>query len=121
MKVKLTSLRFLIGFLFLIAFFLSFIFPPNSFCEERYELKVDGLSCSFCAYGLERKLRKIDGVKNLEIIINEGKVILTSYREIPLDVIRKAVEDSGFTLRELKLISKEGVNESDQKTRKESM
>ena len=97
----------LLGISFLFVFFLSFVLPQSSFSEEnyqikKYELEVDGLSCSFCAYGLERKLKKIDGVKNLEIIINEGKVILTSDREIPLDVIRKAVEDAGFTMREMK-------------------
>lgn len=105
MKVKLQIS--LLGFFLLFTLFLSFAFLPSSFSEERYqikkyELEVDGLSCSFCAYGLERKLKKIDGVKNLEIIINEGKVILTSDREIPFDVIRKAVEDAGFTLKELK-------------------
>ncbi len=111
MKVKL-QIAFSLGFFLLFTFFLSFAFLPSLFSEEvyqikKYELEVDGLSCSFCAYGLERKLKKIDGVKNLEIIINEGKVILTSDREIPLDVIRKAVEDAGFTLRELKHLPNE--------------
>ena len=30
-------------------------------------IEVDGLACPFCAYGLEKNLKEIDGVENIEI------------------------------------------------------
>ena len=40
-------------------------------------VQVDGLSCPFCAYGLEKKLKNIDGVASLKIDIDEGLVTLS--------------------------------------------
>ena len=36
-------------------------------------VQVDGLSCPFCAYGLEKKLRRVDNVAELEIQVGEGR------------------------------------------------
>lgn len=64
-------------------------------------LRVDGLACPFCAYGLEKKLKKLEGVEDFDIKINEGKVILTWKKDKPLNIenIDNAVENAGFTLR----------------------
>ncbi len=45
--------------------------------EQKVRVRVDGLSCSFCAYGLEKKLLEIDGVKSIEISIDDGVALLT--------------------------------------------
>jgi len=39
-------------------------------------IQVDGLSCPFCAYGLEKHLKKIKGVKYVEINMKSGNVIV---------------------------------------------
>jgi len=31
------------------------------------KIRVDGPACPFCAYGLEKKLKRVEGVKDLEI------------------------------------------------------
>ncbi len=79
-------------------------------------LKVDGLACPFCAYGLEKKLKKVEGVEKLEIDIEAGKVALEVKAGIRLTAasgkeekapeglvarVRKAVREGGFTPREL--------------------
>jgi len=67
-------------------------------------IRVDGLSCPFCAYGLEKKLKKVDGAANLHIELEEGIVTL----EVPKDKkptaesLKKVVTDAGFTPREIK-------------------
>ena len=71
------------------------------------QIRVDGLSCPFCAYGLEKKLKKIDGAANLLIELEEGIVSL----DVPTDKkpseedLRKVVTDAGFTPREIKFSS----------------
>lgn len=33
--------------------------------QPRYQIEVAGLACPFCAYGIEKKLRAIEGVGRL--------------------------------------------------------
>lgn len=68
-------------------------------------LRVDGLSCPFCAYGLEKRLKKVDGVRDMEISINTGVVTLkiTDGKTPNLSLIREAVKGAGFTTREIRI------------------
>ncbi|MFQ5736448.1 MAG: heavy-metal-associated domain-containing protein [Thermodesulfobacteriota bacterium] len=64
-------------------------------------ITVDGLSCPFCAYGLEKKLKKMEGVENLVIDIENGRVeiILKDKSYYDQDELRRLVKDAGFTPR----------------------
>lgn len=66
-----------------------------------YRLRVDGLACPFCAYGVEKKLSDLEGVEGLTFEINAGIVVVTMARGTALDeaMARKAVSEAGFTLR----------------------
>ena len=65
------------------------------------KLEVDGLSCPFCAYGLEKKLKKIPGAEDIYISIKEGFATLKIQRqEKPAeDVLIQVVKEAGFTPR----------------------
>jgi mercuric ion binding protein len=64
---------------------------------------VDGLACPFCAYGIEKKMKKLDGVEDIYVDINEGVVDLKLKKGATLaeEKIDKAVKDAGFTVRSL--------------------
>ena len=66
-----------------------------------YRLRVDGLACPFCAYGVEKKLSDRDGVASLTFESNAGIVVVIMARGTALDevVARTAVSEAGFTLR----------------------
>jgi mercuric ion binding protein len=68
-----------------------------------YRLHVDGLSCPFCAYGLEKKLGEVDGVQSLETNIKDGTVTVTMKDGAPLSEAsaKQAVKAAGFSLRKL--------------------
>ncbi len=72
-------------------------------------VQVDGLSCPFCAYGLEKKLRKVENVARIEIRVDEGRAVVTpeSGTSLELDELEQAVRDGGFTPREL-LVTAQG-------------
>jgi mercuric ion binding protein len=74
-----------------------------------YALAVDGLACPFCAYGIEKKLKAINGVVGLEVDIAKGVVRVTMAEGAKLDeaAARKAVEAAGFTLRRFDRIEKQ--------------
>lgn len=69
----------------------------------RYEMRVDGLACPFCAYGIEKKLNAVDGVSNINIDLDKGLVSVdmkegTSMSEKQM---KKLFNDSGFTYRSM--------------------
>ena len=66
-------------------------------------MRVDGLACAFCAYGLEKKLKKLDGVEEVKISLNEGRVWIRLKEGYSVDEqkLRKLVKESGFVLREI--------------------
>jgi copper chaperone CopZ len=68
-----------------------------------YQLRVEGLSCPFCAYGIEKKLGALEGVQGIETNIKDGIVIVTMKDGATLDEAsaRKAVKEAGFSLRKL--------------------
>ncbi|MBI4501669.1 MAG: heavy-metal-associated domain-containing protein [Gemmatimonadetes bacterium] len=65
---------------------------------ERITVTVNGLSCPFCAYGLEKRLKKLEGVESLSIDFNSGKVILAvrDGSKASDDRIRRLVKEGGF-------------------------
>lgn len=62
-------------------------------------VQVDGLSCPFCAYGLEKKLKKVENVGDLSIQIDKERAVLTPEAGTSLDLeeVEAAVRDGGFT------------------------
>lgn len=71
--------------------------------QQKVTLRVDGLACPFCAYGMEKKLKWLEGVEKLDIKINEGLVILYFQEGAKIDkeLIVKKVKEAGFTPREI--------------------
>ena len=66
-----------------------------------YKLYVDGLACPFCASGVEKQVGGLEDVETVKILINEGIVAVTMASGKTLDEAdaKRAVSDSGFTLR----------------------
>lgn len=71
-----------------------------------YELKVDGMSCPFCAHGVEKKLKGLDGVMAVEVNIGKGSVQVEMKQDSDLteDQAKKAVKDAGFSLKDFKKV-----------------
>ena len=66
-------------------------------------IAVDGLSCPFCAYGLEKHLKKIAGVESVEINMKSGKAIVRLKPDVQVDdaALKAAVKKAGFTARRI--------------------
>ncbi len=69
----------------------------------RYELRVDGLACPFCAYGIEKKLNAIDGVDEVDIDLNSGLVTVdvTEGTALNHSQMTELFNDAGFTYRSM--------------------
>jgi mercuric ion binding protein len=66
-------------------------------------IAVDGLSCPFCTYGLEKNLKKMDGIKTVNIDMKTGKatVVLKPDAHVDDQALRQAVKKAGFTARKI--------------------
>lgn len=69
------------------------------------ELRVNGLSCPFCVFGIEKKLLEIDGVQGVEVFLDAGRIALTFEpdSEALVSDLERAVEKAGFELVALRL------------------
>ena len=69
----------------------------------RYALRVDGLACPFCAYGIEKQLSQIEGVKSVTTDIGKGEVFveMADGRVLDPTTAERAVKKAGFKLRGL--------------------
>ncbi|HFE31878.1 MAG TPA: heavy-metal-associated domain-containing protein [Gammaproteobacteria bacterium] len=69
-----------------------------------YELRVDGMACAFCAYGIEKKFKKMDGVEGVDINLQKGLVQVKTREDktFTKTELKKLIHDSGFTLKSLK-------------------
>lgn len=73
--------------------------------QEKLVVRVDGLSCAYCAYSLEKKLQELDGVQVVTISLNNGsaEIRLAPENRQTLATIRKRSEDNGFTPKDAKV------------------
>lgn len=62
------------------------------------QVKILGMSCPFCAYGVEQKLKKLDGVEDLSVELETGIATLTMEEgaDVPNHTLKETVEDAGF-------------------------
>ncbi len=95
--MKILQLILIAGLLLLPVTFVSA--QENSM--QSVSIRVDGLSCPFCAYGLEKHLKKLNGVEAIKIDMKNGKVIvnLKQGTQVGDAVLKEAVKKAGFTAR----------------------
>ncbi len=74
--------------------------------ETKYVIEVNGLTCPFCAYGLEKKLKKVPGVQSVTIDLKNDQAVILAKAGQALDeqALRKAVRKAGFTVASLKKV-----------------
>jgi len=68
-----------------------------------YDMRVDGLACPFCAYGIEKKFTKTEGVKSVDIDLKNGLVIVKTKegKIFTENELKKIINDTGFTMKSM--------------------
>ena len=94
-------------------FFILYSTPVNAQTkpeQERVYIKIEikGMACPFCAYGMEKELKKVAGVDQVEIELKKG----LAYISTPIDQkptkesLEKIIIDGGFTVGEIEFSDK---------------
>lgn len=72
----------------------------------KVDQEVFGMDCAPCAYGLERGLKKMDGIEKVRVSLNDGKAYLelTANNDLTLRQIQKEVKRNGFSAKKAEVI-----------------
>ncbi len=70
---------------------------------SEYRMRVDGLACPYCAYGIEKKLKAIDGVGKIDVDLKAGLVTVDVDKGATLTEpqMKTLFRDAGFTYRSM--------------------
>ncbi len=81
--------------------FLVFLMVPDSSAAQLHEVQqtVYGMDCAPCAYGLEKRMKRMDGVQDASVSLNNGlaRLEFESDHTATLQSIRIAITESGFS------------------------
>ena len=65
--------------------------------ENQVIYRIDGMSCNHCKNSVEKALKALDNVENVEVILGKKEAVVTGK---PSDeAVKKAVEDLGFEFK----------------------
>ena len=62
---------------------------------------VIGMTCSHCVAAVTEEISRLDGVSVVDVDLNAGgdsRVTVTSIAPLPIDAVREAVDEAGYTL-----------------------
>ncbi len=62
---------------------------------------VAGMTCSHCVSAVTEEIARLDGVDGVEVDLHAGgdsRVTVTSTEPLPVDAVREAIDEAGYTL-----------------------
>jgi len=66
--------------------------------SSQIQFKVTGMSCDHCKKAVEDAVKAIDGVESVVADVDAGSVDIALKENINEDVIKKAIEEAGYTV-----------------------
>ena len=68
-----------------------------------YAIRVDGMACPYCAYGVEKSFKQIKGVEEISIDLDNGLVIVSVEERVELTdkQMQLLFKNAGFTYRSM--------------------
>ncbi|HEY8373177.1 MAG TPA: copper ion binding protein [Pseudonocardiaceae bacterium] len=59
---------------------------------------VQGMTCGHCVSAVREEIGKLDGVREVDVNLETGKVRVLSDGPLPTDRVREAVDEAGYEL-----------------------
>jgi len=69
---------------------------------NKKEIIIEGMHCNHCKMAVEKVLNAIEGIDAAQVILEDKKAIIELSKDISNEVIRKAIEEEGFEVKEIK-------------------
>ena len=73
----------------------------NSFATPSYKVTVNGMVCSFCAQGIEKKMKALPETKGVYVELKNHLVVVEAKEgaTISQDTIKKIIKDAGYEVK----------------------
>jgi cation transport ATPase len=77
----------------------------NSFATPSYKVTVNGMVCSFCAQGIEKKMKALNETKGVYVELKNHLVVVEAKEgsNISQDVIKKIIKDAGYEVKSIEV------------------
>jgi len=64
----------------------------------KYQVGVKGMVCSFCAQGIEKKLKALDSIDKVNVDLDAKKVSVEAKagKKIDAEAVNKIIKDAGY-------------------------
>lgn len=88
----------------ILVLFLGSMATPAEASIRYVQQEIRGMDCAPCAYGMQKSLRKLDGVEDVQVSLNHamGTITLAAENDVTFERIREVVRDGGFKPMEAK-------------------
>jgi copper chaperone CopZ len=76
-----------------------------SFATPSYKVTVNGMVCSFCAQGIEKKMKALSETKEVYVGLKNHLVVVEVKEGLTLsqDVIKKIIKDAGYEVKSIEV------------------
>ena len=65
---------------------------------DQIEVRVNGMACPFCAYGIEKKLRALPGARDVKVDLETGRATFEAPSgSVTEQQVKQAIKDAGFS------------------------
>jgi len=83
---------------------------------DKFTVDVDGLGCPFCAYGLEKKIKKLKGIKKVKIDMEEAQMTFNypSDKKLSIAAVEAQVDEAGYTAVGTSVVRADGTIEKNE-------
>ena len=77
----------------------------NGFATPSYKVTVNGMVCSFCAQGIEKKMKALSETKDVYVDMKNRLVVVEVKEGLTLsqDVINKIIKDVGYAVQSIEV------------------
>jgi len=77
------------------------LFQGNVFAAsvDQVDVEIEGMTCKFCAYSVQKNLSKLAGVELAEVNIESKKahIVMAKGHQADIEQIKKKISEAGFT------------------------
>lgn len=63
---------------------------------KEIRVKIEGMTCQHCVERVKKAIYSLEGVSHVEVSLQEGTAKISMEQDIPLHVIKSAVEEWGY-------------------------
>ena len=77
----------------------------SGFATPSYKVTVNGMVCSFCAQGIEKKMKALSETKDVYVDLKKRLVVVEVKEGLTLsqDIIKKIIKDAGYEVKSIEV------------------